>query len=220
MNEILKSLHNIVFPHICVCCGLALEKDDLHLCHVCLSRRFDPPEEFPEILPEGIESRTALWQFDKGGYLQHLLHCLKYERIAGIGVELGRQLGLKLRDLTFETEPVLIPVPLHQKKERIRGYNQARMIALGVSETTKWTVIPEKNLIRNRFTQTQTGLTLEQRNKNLSGSFDLKDADTIRDKFPIIVDDVYTTGATTFELFKTFKHQGFDKAGIATIAQA
>lgn len=220
MVEILKSLHNIVFPHICVCCGLALEKEDLHICHVCLSRRFDPPEEFPEILPEGIESRIALWQFDKGGYLQHLLHCLKYERIAGIGIELGRQLGLKLLERVSESKPLLIPVPLHHKKERIRGYNQARMIALGISDRTGWDVIPEMSLIRNRFTQTQTGLTLEQRNKNLSGSFELKDSKELRDKYPIIVDDVYTTGATTFELFATLKSNGFEKTGIATIAQA
>lgn len=220
MVDILKSLHNIVFPHICVCCGLALGKDDLHICHVCLSRRFDPPEEFPEILPEGIESRIALWQFDKGGYLQHLLHCLKYERIAGIGVDLGQQLGLKLYKRVVVYEPLLIPVPLHHKKERIRGYNQARVIAMGISERTGWEVMPENNLIRNRFTQTQTGLTLEQRNKNLSGSFDFKEIDSMRDKYPIIIDDVYTTGATTFELFKTLKSNGFEKAGIATIAQA
>jgi ComF family protein len=220
MIEFLKSLHNIIFPHICVCCGLALEKGDLHLCHVCLNRRFDPPEEFPEILPEGIESRIALWQFDKGGYLQHLLHCLKYERIAGIGVELGVQLGFKLRDRVTSDHPILIPVPLHSKKERMRGYNQARLIAMGISERTGWEVIPEKSLIRNRFTQTQTGLTLEQRNKNLSGSFELKDIKDLRDRYPIIVDDVYTTGATTFELFKIFKINGFNKAAIATIAQA
>src|SRR5699024_5323826 len=101
---------------------------------------YNAPASGDTLLPDGVVFQHALWQFDKGGDLQNLLHLLKYERLTAIGVDLGRKLGERIRvhpplnKYLSENESVLLPVPLHPRKFRYRGFNQAFKIACGFQE--------------------------------------------------------------------------------------
>lgn len=224
-------LLEILFPKVCVVCGHSLSVNENVICVECLSSKFE--ETIPQgpvtsegiLLPEGIQFQHALWTFDKGGYLQELLHQLKYHRITGVGIDIGRQLAESLLRNSlykeFSTEPyLLLPVPLHYRKRRMRGYNQAYYIAKGISDVTNADIIPLKTVLRTKNTLTQTGFTLEKRRLNIENAFKIADVDAIQDKNIMIVDDVFTTGSTSFELASVLKASNCDKVGIATVAQA
>jgi predicted amidophosphoribosyltransferase len=145
----------------------------------------------------------------------------------GTGVELGRLLGKDFLDrsvpqlgsLNVFKNPVLIPIPLHKKKLRKRGFNQSEAIAEGIGRETDWPVISD-SAKRIKRTTTQTGLNAAQRSANLKGAFSIR-AELLPDRAtPMIVDDVFTTGTTTFELSSALEKAGFSPSVIITVARA
>lgn len=168
-----------------------------------------------------------MWQFDKGGYLQDLLHELKYNFLQDVGEELGYIAGRAFLEKTDAdllqyldgANPVIVPVPLHKSKKRTRGYNQSRALARGFARAADWKVAEEGIVKRVKKTKTQTGLNTEQRSKNLKGAFEVVEPNAFQGCFPVIMDDVFTTGATTYELAHviTSNSQG---AGIVTVARS
>lgn len=227
-----RGLEDIIFPDVCLSCGSGLNEENRYICSFCLQERFQDPNPqrgrtcSGSILPDDILFQDALWQFDKGGRVQNILHAIKYQGLANLGSELGRNLGIRLLDhpifkeFTDKENFLLVPVPLHSKKLRKRGYNQARYIAKGVSEVCNIPMIEEGGIQRIRFTQTQTGFSIRERLKNVKKAFKVIDKHSIYGKKLIIVDDVFTTGATSFELASACKLANAQKAIILTIAQA
>lgn len=230
--KITADWESVVFPRVCICCGEIMPVRDRHICPFCLNNRFPEteagmkPSTSDVILPESVYQQYALWTFDKGGALQNVLHALKYDGLATIGEEVGSLLGKRLHDsylvnyLWPPDDYVLLPVPLHPAKQRLRGYNQARFIANGIGETTGIDVVPEGTIHRIRNTRTQTGFSVDKRMQNVHGAFEVATAHLIAGKVVIIVDDVFTTGATTFELAMLCWQHGAATCLIATIAQA
>ncbi len=222
-----KDLFDLLYPVSCLVCGDRLD-DPCHLCSYCMEHAFVPTNEEGQesskgmVLPEWITMQDALWEFDKGGFLQDILHYVKYGGLADLGIALGEQLGLKLlknRFLDWNHETMLLPVPLHPSRQRKRGYNQSALIANGISLVTGMQTAPEGAMRRIANTRTQTGLNASARRKNLSGAFQLVNADPFRDCNIIIVDDVITTGATAFELAACVREY-CRLIGVATIARA
>lgn len=229
IRKLFKPFVGIVFPETCICCGQSTASTGKSICNWCCFDRFESAEfSNDDILPSGVKFQFSMWQFDKGGYLQKLLHDLKYNFMMGVGEELGFLAGKQFKqraDSHLYTEietcnPIILPVPLHQKKERKRGYNQARAIANGLQRATNWEIAAPGAVSRVKQTKTQTGLSLSDRSKNLKGAFRLNRKDRFEGKFVLIIDDVYTTGATTFELAGTLFSEGIASAGILTIAKA
>ncbi|MFP8487679.1 ComF family protein [Gracilimonas sp. Q87] len=226
-----EGLMEVLFPKVCVVCGHSLSTNENVICVECLHSKFE--ETVPNgsatsqgvLLPEGINLQHALWTFDKGGYLQDLLHQLKYHRITGVGEDIGRQLGKSMEanpllEEFIHKERYLLPVPLHSKKRRIRGYNQAYYIAKGISHVIGGNIIPKKAVLRIKNTKTQTGFSLIKRRNNIENAFKVITQNMVKGKNIIIVDDVFTTGSTTFELASVLKASGCEKIAIVTIAQA
>jgi len=208
---------SILFPPVCFACGHATVSAGRLLCPYCLMDGLQPAIPDPNvILPEGIDWRVSAWQFDKNGIIQHLLHGLKYGQLPRLGEELGeeaaRRAGLGPR--------LVVPVPLHPKRLRTRGYNQAEAIARGVARATGGEVLADGVVIRTRHTRTQTGFSLDQRRSNLSGAFRCLDPDRLAGRDLLLVDDVFTTGATLFELHEACKPAAPASAAILTLAQA
>jgi ComF family protein len=229
VKKFLTPYRDVIFPATCVCCGSSVAGDDTFLCVWCKNERFEPAGFTDgEILPEMIRFRFAMWHFDKGGYLQKLLHDLKYQFLRGAGRELGEYAGHMFLARTDERlleeigkqDPLLVPVPLHPSKRRKRGYNQAMALAEGVSRVTSWDVAGQGTVLRVKKTKTQTGLDISRREKNLEGAFSIKNGVPFQNRFPVIVDDVFTTGATTFEMAKTILQEVKGRAGIITAAKA
>jgi len=224
-----EAIEAILFPDVCLCCGV--RQAEQYICDYCMRRRFQQAAGKQQrssgdtLLPEGVIFQHALWQFDKSGDLQNILHQLKYNHLYRIGVRMGVGLGRSLLRNPYykklqQHRTVLLPVPLHKSKFKMRGYNQARAIAEGISKVTKLPIFASNIVKRHKKTKTQTGFSMEKRLVNMEGAFQVIKTEEIKNKQIMIVDDVFTTGATTFELARDLKEAGSAELSIVTIAQA
>lgn len=143
-----------------------------------------------------VEQSTSLFRFEKGSAYQSLLHQLKYNGNRKAGTYLGHLLGYELKHSTFSACDLIIPVPLHKKRFRQRGYNQSEIIAEGASQIMDIPV--ETNLLmRSGHQESQTSMGRYERFENVSGSFKIAaKAPDINRKKVLLMDDVVTTGAT------------------------
>ena len=153
-----------------------------------------------------------------------MLHSLKYDGLLSLGHELGELLYDRVflkraehPEWTLENT-VLLPVPMHRARQRARGYNQAAEIARGFSRRSGIPMLEDDLVKRARFTKSQTGFSQAKRVKNLHGAFSVVDTVCVQNRKVIIIDDVYTTGATTFELADTVHKAGVGAIGIITVA--
>lgn len=233
VRNIVRGFARLAFPNVCVCCGRENTQRQRQLCSFCLESRFEDanPENkkasSDTLLPAGVLGQHALWQFDKGGDLQHLMHQLKYQRLTTIGVDLGRKLAQRVAvhpyfaELLEEHNPVILPVPLHYKKYRYRGFNQAFKLAQGFQSVwQEMTICEAKDIVRTKNTRSQTGFSLDKRIKNMQGAFRVRNKSVIEGRLVVIIDDVFTTGSTTFELAETLRLAGSGSVVILTVAQA
>lgn len=134
--------------------------------------------------------------FSKGSIVQNLIHQLKYKGNRKAGIYLGNMMGKSLLGSNrFANIDVMIPLPLFEKKQFKRGYNQAMILCEGISEITNVPVI-DKNVVRIVHTETQTKKGRTERWENVEKSFSIKDSSVLEGKSILLVDDVITTGAT------------------------
>ena len=200
----LHSILNLFYPRVCAACGTVLLKDEET---VCLKCRYTLPltgyenhadNPVAEIFYGRVRFHavTACFFFAKSGKVQHLIHELKYKGNKEAGIFLGQELGKTIKDAPlFQGIDYLIPVPLHPKREKQRGYNQSLMIAQGIHEVTG-IPIGDKYLVRTIYTNTQTKKSAEERHKNVKNIFEVRFDDELKGKHVLLIDDVLTTGAT------------------------
>ncbi|MBQ6305282.1 MAG: ComF family protein [Bacteroidales bacterium] len=218
----LHSILNLFYPRVCAACGESLLKDEET---VCLKCRYLLPKTGYELNPDNplaqtfygrvkFHAVTACFFFAKSGKVQHLIHELKYKGNKEAGVFLGQQLGETIKDAPlFQGIDYLIPVPLHPKREKQRGYNQSLMIAKGINEVTG-IPIGDKYLIRAVNTATQTKKSAEERYKNVKDIFEVRFPEELEGKHVLLIDDVLTTGAT----LESCAHQLENISGIVVSA--
>jgi len=143
-----------------------------------------------------IEMASSFLFFSKGNTVQHLMHCLKYKNNKEVGIILGKVYGYELKKTEiYSSVDKIIPVPLHPKKLKLRGYNQSEMISKGLSESMGIPVETEV-LIKNTATDSQTHKTRFNRWENVSEVFALQNTEKVENQHLLLVDDVVTTGAT------------------------
>ncbi len=191
------------FPELCIACGQILNKQEKVLCIHCLVHiprtGFHKDDENPVAqLFWGrvkIEHAGAFFYFNKGSAYQSLIHKLKYKGRADIGIEMGKVYGAELRNSLFASSDVIVPVPLHPRKLKTRGYNQSEMIAKGLSVPLGLPVSTQ-SLLRLESTETQTRKSRFDRFMNVDGKFSLGKQEELEGKHIILVDDVVTTGST------------------------
>jgi ComF family protein len=139
---------------------------------------------------------TAHYYFTKGSLIQHLLHDFKYRGRIETGRFLGRQMGTAMSMAKrFDAIDALIPLPLFAGKEKKRGFNQALLLCEGIAGALGKPVWTEK-LVRISYTDSQTRKGRVDRWQNMEGRFALADADSLKNRHILLVDDVVTTGAT------------------------
>ncbi len=143
-----------------------------------------------------IEKAAAFSFYNKGSRIRNLIHNLKYKGIKEIGYELGRVYGLSLKSSGFTADiDLIIPVPLHPTKKRIRGFNQSDTISTGIADVTGLPV-DTTSLVRTAVSATQTKRSRYERWTNVEGIFHVTDPEIIRGRHILLVDDVITTGST------------------------
>ena len=202
--SVLNDLLSLFFPQLCAGCNTPLVKGEDILCLNCLtdfpktnySDGIDNPVALHFLGKVRINYATSFCHFDKGGRVQHLLHQLKYKGRKEIGYKMGILFGFDLiQSLQFQEIDAIVPVPLHPRKQRSRGYNQSTEICRGISESMSKPLI-SGNLIRRIHTSSQTLKGRYERWENVSGIFLVKNSDAFAGKHILLVDDVITTGAT------------------------
>jgi ComF family protein len=168
-----------------------------------------------------LQGAAALLEFQKGEIVQHLLHQLKYRGRKDIGTFLGKLLGEQLitENSIIKDIDLIVPVPLHWKKEKIRGYNQCTPFAESLAATMG---IPWSGtaLQRTHENISQTKMNRFERYSNVEGIFDVTDALQLKNKHILLVDDVMTTGATAEACLHSILAVENTKASFATIAVA
>jgi ComF family protein len=195
---------SLLFPRICYACGNYLMRNENLICTGCYvsvpRTNYHLQAENPvEKLFWGrcrIERAAAFSFYTKGSRIRNMIHRLKYSGISELGYELGRIYAVSLKSAGFTDDiDTIIPVPLHPSKKRSRGFNQSEYIATGISCVTGLPVNTAV-LIRAETSATQTKRSRYDRWKNVEGIFRVVDADAIRSKHILLVDDVITTGST------------------------
>ncbi|MDF1575476.1 MAG: phosphoribosyltransferase family protein [Bacteroidales bacterium] len=194
----------LFFPSNCLVCGKRLHGPGEILCFTCeteLPRTgFEKDQKNP--VSQIFWGRvpviygTSLLRFEKGSSCQSLLHDLKYRGNRKAGLYLGRLLGQALLCSSYSNSDLIIPVPLHPRKFRERGYNQSEIIARGLTEITG---IPlAAGIIKRKdYSSSQTVMNRQERFENISEAFMLCDpSPDLNDKKILMIDDVVTTGAT------------------------
>ena len=226
--KLLNHLINLFYPRVCAACGnLLMSKEET----VCLSCRYLLPKTLYEKNADNplaqmfygqidFHAVTAEFFFSKTGKVQHLLHQLKYEGNQDAGFFLGQQLGESIKEAElFQEIDYVVPIPLHPKKEHIRGYNQSHVIAQGVENVTEIPIMKDC-LYRKVFTSTQTKKSREERWDNVKDIFDIKKGERLKGQHVLLIDDVLTTGATLMAAGKTLSQIPDIKISVATAACA
>lgn len=224
----LENFLGLLFPNNCALCNAPMNKYEQVICLKCL---YALPKTHFHLLQENevylrmagrfpIAHACALYFFDKGGYVQKLIHQLKYQGAQETGKYLGNILGQDLKSSpNYSDIDWVIPVPLHPEKQKKRGYNQAACFARGIAESLACQYA-EDWLVRTRHTESQTGKNKFNRWENVKEAFNFMPNQNKTFNHLLIVDDVITTGATLEACLMHIPQNSKSKISIATIAFA
>jgi ComF family protein len=204
LTPIIRSLLHLFFPNTCCGCGTDLLGEKNLFCVYChgampLTRfEFFSSNPIEKIFWGRVEiiAAAAHLYFTTGSAVQLSLHLLKYKGRKEIGIYFGQQMGTSLiHSQRFNDCEIIIPLPLFATREKKRGYNQASLIAEGISRKLKIPVITN-SVIRVKKTETQTHKSRIERWKNMEATFEIRNVGQIVNKHILLVDDVVTTGAS------------------------
>lgn len=239
LKEVLRDLADVLFPPRCQSCRTVAEKltYDLfcaaceekiryirtplcpacgtpfadtggtdHLCGDCLTA------------PKPFTAARSVAAFE--GVLLEAVHAFKYHNKTGMGAGLGRMLtgdsyaGLDMRDYSL-----IMPVPLHIRRLRERGFNQSLLLAKVLS--TRYAIpLDFVTLRRERDTPPQTIMGRKERQANIKGAFGVADKERVSKQHVLLIDDVYTTGSTLAECTRVLLNNGAARVGVLTLARA
>lgn len=229
MNTWFHSFWSLLFPRCCVVCGSPLSRGEECLCICCninllrtgFHLRKDNPVEclFWGRIP-GLKRASSFLFYRKGSDFRRILHLLKYGGYKELGEVMGRYMAAELSSGGFfDGVDMIIPVPLHRKKQKLRGYNQSEWIARGIASVTGIPLCAEC-MIREKNTETQTRKSTFERWENVEGIFRLCDTVHFEGKHVLLVDDVLTTGATTVACASAFARVSGIRISVLTLAVA
>lgn len=228
IKQITSDFFHLLFPECCNACGIQLYYGEKCICTHCL---YDLPYTDFHLYPDNPAAKLfwgrmncqqvmALLYFKKGTKAQNLIHHLKYKGQTDVGFMLGRMMGEKLLlSGSDQKADFIIPVPLHPKKEKSRGYNQSKCIADGVAQVLQLPVITGL-LKRHINTHTQTKKSRYNRFENMQNVFEIRLPHKLQNRHVLLIDDVITTGATLEACGKILLDSGLRKLSVAAAAYA
>lgn len=215
----------LVFPKTCCICRRSLFEFENQVCKICISQL---PTTHYHLRPEDNDLKNKITgltranrvlsflRFTKKGMSQRILHQLKYKDKPELGAILGKMYGHTLLTTFGNAWDMVVPVPLHPAKLKMRGYNQSERFAHGLAEVLD---IPAIGAMKRRvYTETQTNKTRWQRWQNVESVFEIDSAWGVNGKKVLLVDDVMTTGATLAACANTLLDNGAQSVDIAVIA--
>ena len=221
-----KYLINLLFPEICYGCKVELVNNESFICVDCLhnipltgfhnsqnNTLLDLLQDFKSIV-----AVASLFYFHKGSVVQTLIHNLKYKQHQKIGTFLGCWLGEELKHVNqFKSVDVVLPVPIHKRRETQRGYNQVNTFGRALSEQLQANFITNI-LLKTKHVKSQAFQDKETRQLNMEGVFKLNNPKQLESLHVLLVDDVITTGATIITIVKLLETVPNIKISVAVMA--
>lgn len=228
MPTIFHDFLDLIFPPLCLACNQVLVKGEDAVCTSC--RMVMPKTCLHEYKGEALERKfygklpikyaLAYLKFQKKGRVQRLIHQLKYKDRPEVGEMLGRWYGTELAEAGYiQAFDLIIPVPLHPKKLKKRGYNQSEGFAAILAEKLQSECRTDL-LIRTQNNSTQTRLARYDRWDNVANLFEVTKAEVVQGKHVLLVDDVITTGSTLEACGQALVKAGAQHISIITMAMA
>lgn len=239
LKNILTGLADIVFPSRCVVCKTVLSIDKgIRICPECFSQISFVKSPIcsccglPFISYEGTDHLCGECTSSKryfsvarsvGKYETPLLdaiHQFKYSGKITVGETLGKLMSeFSYDSFSIERYSLIIPVPLHQRRLKERGFNQSVMLAREVAGRHS-IPLDFRTLKRTIYTKPQTSLDRIQRGANVKGAFEVMDGERVKGKRVVLIDDVYTTGSTVKECARVLIRNGATEVAVLTLARA
>jgi len=223
-----QDLVSLLFPQTCVGCDTPLAYGEHLICAACWyhlpytqahgdARNVSARQLWGRVRLEAVASYLYLVDASR---VQRIIYQFKYRRCPDIGILIGSRYGEILsRTAPFNQADVIVPVPLHPKKLRQRGYNQSAFFAEGLSRSMCKPVVAD-GIIRHVATESQTRKNRYERYENMRATFVVGDPAAVAGKHILLVDDVLTTGATIEACADALLAAGADKVSAVTIAKA
>jgi len=222
-----NDLLELIYPNLCPGCRHPLIKGEQIICTKCMFSLpytdFHTYRENPVFnklkgrIP--LKQAFSLLHFRKKGIVQNLLHELKYNKNEDVGLSLGARLGMIIQKSMKDKYDFLVPVPIHPKKIKKRGYNQSEIIAKGLSGKLD-IEINSQQLIRKTEGKSQTKKGRIDRWQNVKDQFQIIDIEIFKEKRILLVDDVMTTGATLEACGELLFSAGANELSVAVLANA
>ena len=234
LSAIKEAILDILYPQnvACILCRQRAEDiDEKGLCRACADTlpTIAPPVCHKcgrPVVEEGIciDCAYMRYHFDQAVSVLHytpeikqLIHRFKYGGISYLSRTLGWWMAQAFEQRCGWKVDVIVPVPLHPRRQRQRGFNQSALLA---KELGKYIGVPvnERALIRKKYTPAQAGLNKFQRMQNLQGAFEVREIEAVRGKSVLLVDDVFTTGSTVDECSRALLQAGVQRVYVLTLA--
>ena len=204
MNPWIESFFQLLIPRQCVVCNRVLSHAEDGICTFChidiprthyhLQKDNRMEKQFWGQIP--IERASAFFYYQKGSVYRNIIHALKYKGRKDVAKKMGMQLAQEMQDSDFwEDIDMIIPIPIHPKRLKKRGYNQSEWIAKGIA-TLRKLPINNRAVVRALHKKSQTSYSVAERWENVKEAFELRQPEGLAGKHILLVDDVLTTGAT------------------------
>ena len=211
IKKLINCLLSLIFPVECLGC----KKENTYFCKQCLGKIKPVAEPFKHLLIHLDGVYSAADYNDK--LVRTAIHCLKFRFIKQLAEPLAEIL-INYYSNNRLPDSIIMPVPLNKKRLLERGFNQAELIAKIFAGYFNYQFV-NQGVIRHKNTPHQVGLAKKERLVNVREAFRIKDAEMIKDKNIILIDDVVTTGSTLEEIARVLKRAGAKKVWGLTIAK-
>ncbi len=204
IKAMFKDIADVIFLDLCLACNSQHRTHGSLFCTNCLAAfpftdHFDIKQNPVTQHLAGrvaIEHGAALLTFSKEGIVQRIIHQLKYQGRHEVGAALGKMAAIRYQQSNiFNLPDIIIPVPIHPKKMKVRGYNQSAIFGISIGQYLGLECNDEI-LIKIKETASQTGKSRTERVVNVANGFTLTKPNMVENKHVLVVDDVITTGAT------------------------
>ncbi len=222
----LRDIIYLFYPKYCAACDTPIYKNERVICTTC--RHVLPLGNFHNVNAKKIEkvfygcakieNATSLLVFQKDNLVQKLIHNLKYRGREEIGEELGKWLGQELSQINeYKVIDIVVPVPLHKKRLRERGYNQVETFGIEIAKKLEAVYI-DSVLKKKSYNKKQSKRDRSNRWINTVETFEVQNESLLCNKHILLVDDIVTTGATIESCADVLKSIPGIKISVATMA--